>query len=47
MGKTGMSGYLSQDTVSVSNDFTNIDKGKKRIKIITNIVLPGGWGIAI
>ena len=47
MGKTGMSGYLSQDPGLVSNEFTKIDKRKNRIKIITNVVLPGVWGIAV
>ena len=42
-----MSGYFSQDPGLISDDITKIDKGKKRIKIITNVVLPGGWGIAV
>ena len=32
MGKTGMSGFLSQYPGLVSNEFANIDKVKKRIK---------------
>ena len=31
----------------VSNDITNIDKRIKRIRIITNVVLPRGWRIYI
>ena len=39
-------GVWSQDTGLVSDEITNIDKGKKWIKIVTNIILPGGWGIS-
>ena len=42
-----MIGYWSQDTGLLSNKITKIDKGKKWTKIITNVVLPGGWGIAV
>ena len=45
--KTGMSGSWSQDPGLISNEFTNIDKGKKRIKIKTNVVLPGGCVISV
>ena len=47
MGKTGISVSLSQYPGLVSNEFTRIDKGKNRTKIIINVVLPGGWGVAV
>ena len=42
MGKTGTSGFLSQDPGLVINEFISIDEVKKRINIIANIVLSGG-----
>ena len=47
MGNTGISWSWSRDPVLVSNEFTKNDKGKKRIKIVQNMVLPGGWVIAV
>ena len=47
MGNTRMIEYWSRDPGLVSDDITNIEKGKKWIKIITNLVPPGGWGIAV
>ena len=37
----------SRDTGLVSNEITNIEKRIKRRRIITNVVLPSGWGIAV
>ena len=37
----------SRDLGLVSDEITKIDKGNKCIKIITNVVLPGGWGISV
>ena len=37
----------SQNPGLVSNGFTNIDREKKRIEIINNVFLPGGWGISV
>ena len=31
----------------ISNDFARTDRGKKGIKIINNLDLSGGWGIAV
>ena len=47
MGKTGMSGSWSLNPRQVSDEFTKIDKGNNRIKMITNVFLPGGWGISV
>ena len=47
MGKTGISGYRSQDAGLVGHEFTKIDKLNKRINIITNVVLPYRWGVAV
>ena len=47
MWKTGMGGYWSQDPGLVSDYFTSIGKGNNRIKIITNVVLSGGWGVSV
>ena len=47
MRNTRIIRYWSQDTRLVSYFIANIEKGKKWIKIITNVVLPGGWEIAV
>ena len=47
MGEIGISRSLSQDPGLVINELNKIDKGKKRIQIITNVVLSGGWGVAV
>ena len=47
MGNTRMIGSWSRDLGLVSDDITKTEKGKKWIKIITNLVPPGGWGIAV
>ena len=46
-GKTLMNGSWSQDPVLVSNEFTSIGKVKKRINMITNVVLSSGLGISV
>ena len=38
---------LSQDPGLVSNEIANIDKIIKRRQIITNVVLPSGWGNSV
>ena len=44
---TGTVESLSLNPGLVSNDITNIDKRIKLIWIITNVVLPSGWGVAV
>ena len=44
---TRMIGYWSRDPLLVSNEINKIEKRIKRIWIITNVVLPRGWGIAV
>ena len=47
MEKTGMIGSWSRDPGLVSNQITKIGKIIKRRWMITNVVLPSGWGIAV
>ena len=42
-----MIGSWERDPVLVSDEITKIEKLKKWIKIIINVVLSSGWGIAI
>ena len=44
MENTGKIGSWSRDPGLVSNDITRIYKRIKRRQIITNVVLPSGWG---
>ena len=44
---TELIGYWSQDPGLLGDKITNIKKGRKRINIITNVVLPGRWVIAV
>ena len=43
MGNKIMIGSLSRDPGLVSDEMTKTEKGKKWVKIITYLVLPGGW----
>ena len=45
MGNTIMIGYWSIVTGLVSDEITNIDKENNLVNIITNVVLPGEWGL--
>ena len=47
MENTRMIGSWSRDPGLVSDEITKIEKGKKWIKIITNVVLSRGWGVAV
>ena len=47
MGNTIIIETWSQDTGLVSDNITKIEKVKKWINIITNVVMPGEWGISV
>ena len=47
MGNTSIIGSWSRDSGLVSDEITKIDKGKKWIKMITNVVLTDRWEIDV